>query len=71
MARVSSSAVGDVPPFEPRFLVLSVGAEDTEVREYKWRKAHCKDRLGCAACKLKRVKVRGRSRMELWMIWQH
>lgn len=40
-----------------KFLVLSVNDPDAEVREYKRRKFHTKDRRGCAECRQKRVKV--------------
>lgn len=40
-----------------KFLVLSVNEPDAKVREYKRRKFHTKDRLGCTECRQKRVKV--------------
>lgn len=44
---------------EAKFLVLKVQGSDPEIRvkEYKRRRHHTKNRLGCLSCRQKRVKV--------------
>ncbi|KAK4119127.1 hypothetical protein N657DRAFT_318944 [Parathielavia appendiculata] len=40
----------------PKFLVLMVSGSSPKVKEYKRRRHHTKDRLGCLFCRQKRVK---------------
>lgn len=42
---------------DARFLVLKIDEPNSGVKEYKRRRHHTKNRLGCLPCKQKRVKV--------------
>lgn len=46
-----------LPKMGGKFLVLSVNDPNANVREYKRRKFHTKDRRGCMECRHRRVKV--------------
>lgn len=60
-AAVVATATGANPMNQPDagFQVISLSRFVPTTRSYKSRKDHKKTKLGCLACKAKRVKVRG------------
>jgi hypothetical protein len=45
------------PVTEAKFLVMAVKGPNPQVKEYKRRRHHNKNRLGCLSCRQKRAKV--------------